>query len=205
MSGYETGKRAADLVVAAVVLVLVAPLLAALALSVRLHLGSPVLFRQTRPGRDGEVFVLLKLRTMRDVDEAAGLVTDAQRLTRWGRWLRSLSLDELPTLWNVLRGEMSLVGPRPLLVEYLDRYTSEQHRRHEVRPGVTGLAQVSGRNHLGWSERLALDVEYVDRRCLALDLVILARTVRALVVREGITAPGAATMPEFRGEGGVRS
>jgi len=192
-------KRAIDLLVAAVGLLAGAPVLAVVALAVARGLGRPVLFRQQRPGRDGRPFVLVKFRTMREADPAAGLVSDADRLTPLGRWLRSTSLDELPTLWNVLRGEMSLVGPRPLLMQYLDRYTPEQARRHEVRPGITGLAQVSGRNALDWNSRLAADVEYADRRSLGLDLRILARTVGSVLGRRGIAAPGQATMAEFTG------
>jgi lipopolysaccharide/colanic/teichoic acid biosynthesis glycosyltransferase len=193
----DVAKRGMDIVVSAVGLVLTAPVQLVTAGVVLAAHGRPVLFRQPRPGRDGVVFVLVKFRTMRHPDAAH--VTDADRLTSVGRFLRSTSLDELPTLWNVLKGDMSLVGPRPLLVEYLPRYTPEQARRHEVRPGVTGLSQVSGRNGLGWEDRLALDVEYVDKRSLRLDLAILARTARAVVRRQGITAQGEATMAPFLG------
>ncbi|MCU7722690.1 sugar transferase [Actinoplanes sp. KI2] len=192
-------QRAIDIVVAAAVLVVLSPVLAVVAAVVAVGLGRPVMFRQQRPGLHGRAFTLVKFRTMRDVNERRGLVTDADRLTRLGRALRSTSLDELPTLVNVLRGDMSLVGPRPLLMRYLDLFTPEQARRQLVRPGVTGLAQVSGRNALTWEEKLALDVWYVDHRSLALNARILARTVRTLVRREGIAAPGESTMPEFTG------
>ena len=194
---YDVVKRVLDALVAAVGLVLFSPLAVTVALLVAMKLGRPVLFRQDRPGRNGEVFRLYKFRTMRVVDSARGLETDEQRLTRFGRRLRSTSLDEIPTLWTVLRGDMSVVGPRPLLVRYLDRYTPEQARRHEVRPGVTGLAQSAGRNNLTWDQKFELDVRYVDNRSFWLDGVILARTVRAVLVREGISAEGDATMPEF--------
>ena len=198
-SRYDVGKRAIDVVVAAVGLVLTAPLQAVIALLVARRMGRPVLFRQQRPGKDGKPFVLVKFRTMREANASSELVTDAQRLTTLGTRLRSTSLDELPTLWNVLRGDMSLVGPRPLLMHYLQRYSPEQARRHDVRPGVTGLAQVSGRNALTWEDKFAADVDYVRRRSLRLDLSILARTVKAVVHRDGISAAGEATMPEFRG------
>lgn len=200
MNGLDA-KRVLDLAVATPALVLSLPVQAVIAGAVRWRLGSPALFSQQRPGLHGEVFTMRKFRTMRDVDEARGLVTDAQRLTPFGSFLRSTSLDELPTLWNVVRGDMSLVGPRPLLMEYLDRYTPEQARRHEVRPGVTGLAQVSGRNAVSWEERLALDVEYVDRRSLRLDLRIILRTVGAVLRRSDIDAGPGVTMTEFRGSG----
>jgi lipopolysaccharide/colanic/teichoic acid biosynthesis glycosyltransferase len=196
---YDPVKRGIDVVVGSVALILTAPLQAVLALVVRRKLGSPVLFRQLRPGTDGEIFELAKFRTMREPDPAAGLVTDADRMTPFGAFLRSTSLDELPTLWNVVRGDMSLVGPRPLLVRYLDRYTPEQARRHEVRPGITGLAQVSGRNALTWDEKFAKDVEYVDRRSLALDAKVVWRTIAQVMRRDGISAEGDVTMPEFTG------
>lgn len=192
-------QRVLDLAVATPALILSLPVQAVVAGVVRRRLGSPVLFRQERPGLHGELFTMRKFRTMRDVDEAHGLVTDEQRLTPFGSFLRSTSLDELPTLWNIVRGDMSLVGPRPLLPQYLDRYTAEQARRHDVRPGLTGLAQVSGRNALTWEQRLALDVEYVDTRSLALDLRILWRTVATVLRREGVAAQGHVTMPEFLG------
>jgi lipopolysaccharide/colanic/teichoic acid biosynthesis glycosyltransferase len=193
-------KRAFDMVVAAIVLVVTSPLLALVAVAVRLRLGRPVLFRQVRPGLDGAPFTVLKFRTMTDRRDANGdLLPDDARLTRFGRLLRSTSIDELPELVNVWRGEMSLVGPRPLLTDYLDRYTREQARRHDVRPGITGWAQVNGRNASTWPERLAQDVWYVDHRSFWLDLRILAKTVGAVVRREGISAAGQATMEPFRG------
>jgi lipopolysaccharide/colanic/teichoic acid biosynthesis glycosyltransferase len=192
-------QRAVDIVVAGGVLVVSAPVMAGVAVVVAAGLGRPVLSRQQRPGLHGRAFTLVKFRTMRDVDEKRGLVTDADRLTGLGRVLRATSLDELPTFWNVLRGQMSLVGPRPLLMHYLDLYTPEQARRHLVRPGVTGLAQVSGRNLLSWEDRLALDVWYVDHRSLALNARICARTALLLLRRVGIAAPGSVTMPQFTG------
>ncbi len=195
--GFDAGKRVFDVVVAGVGLVLSAPLQLVTAAAVWASLGRPVLFRQPRPGLHGEVFELVKFRTMRQ--PGPGGESDADRLTPVGRFLRASSLDELPTLWNVLKGDMSLVGPRPLLVAYLERYTPEQARRHAVRPGVTGLAQVRGRNGLSWDEKLTLDVEYVDRRSFALDLRILLETVGVVLGRRGITADGHATMSEFQG------
>ncbi|MEU4640427.1 sugar transferase [Micromonospora sp. NPDC023814] len=192
-------KRAIDLAAAVVLLVLTAPLVLVVAALVATGLGRPVLFRQPRAGRHGQVFELVKFRTMLPPDPRRGRVRDGDRLTPLGRFLRSTSLDELPTLWNVLRGDMSLVGPRPLLTEYLPRYSPTQARRHEVRPGVTGLAQIRGRNSLGWGEKLDLDVWYVDHRSLRLDLSILAATVRTVLRREGISAAGSATAPEFLG------
>jgi lipopolysaccharide/colanic/teichoic acid biosynthesis glycosyltransferase len=195
-------KRALDVAGAALALVLAAPLLLVLGLAVRASLGAPVLFRHERAGRHGRPFTLCKLRTMTDARDASGrLRADAERLTPFGAWLRRTSLDELPELIHVLAGRMSLVGPRPLPVAYLPRYTREQARRHEVRPGITGWAQVHGRNALGWDERLALDVWYVDHRSLALDLRIMARTLGVVLRGEGIAAAGEATMPEFRGPG----
>ena len=192
-------KRALDVAVAGALLLASAPVQAVVAVAVAARLGRPVLFRQRRPGLHGDPFTILKFRTMRPVDVSAGRVDDASRLTRLGRFLRATSLDELPTLVNVLHGDMSLVGPRPLLMAYLTRYSPAQARRHEVRPGRTGLAQVSGRNAVGWDERLALDVKYVDTRSMGLDLTILRRTVGAVLRREGISADGEATMPEFVG------
>lgn len=195
---YDRVKRVLDVAVAAPALVLTAPLQLVVAAAVRLRLGAPVIFRQERPGRDGVTFELRKFRTMRPVDPSRGWNTDAERLTGFGRWLRSTSLDELPTLWNVLIGDMSLVGPRPLLTSYLSRYTPAQARRHEVRPGLTGLAQVSGRNALSWEEKFRLDVEYVRTRSLRLDASIALRTIAMVVRRRGIT-DGSATMAEFTG------
>lgn len=175
------------------------PLVAVLAVLVRVKLGSPVFFRQKRPGHREAIFELIKFRTMTDArDETGRLLPDVIRLTPFGKWLRGTSLDELPELINVLRGEMSLVGPRPLLVQYLSRYSSEQKRRHEVPPGLTGWAQINGRNALSWDEKFQLDVWYVDHRSFGLDLSILFRTVWQVVSRQGISAPGDATMPEFR-------
>jgi lipopolysaccharide/colanic/teichoic acid biosynthesis glycosyltransferase/glycosyltransferase involved in cell wall biosynthesis len=193
--GRGLAKRVIDLIVAVIALVVTLPVQAAVAIAVRRKLGSPVLFRQVRPGLGGRPFTMVKFRTMLDRDPAARLETDEQRLTPFGGWLRSTSLDELPELWNVLRGEMSLVGPRPLLTEYLPVYTAEQARRHEVRPGLTGLAQVNGRNQTTWDKRLALDVEYVDRQSLGLDLRILRQTFRQVLDRDAASADGHATMP----------
>lgn len=193
-------KRVFDLLAAALGLLLMAVPLALLAWQVRRKLGSPVLFTQVRPGLHGKPFRMVKFRTMTDERNASGaLLPDAQRLTPFGRFLRSSSLDELPELWNVLRGEMSLVGPRPLLMEYLPLYSPEQARRHEVRPGITGWAQVNGRNAISWADKFALDVWYVDHRSLWLDVRILWLTVRKVLVRDGISAPGDATMPKFDG------
>lgn len=193
-------KRAFDLVVVIASAPLWVPVVLIVAGMVRWRLGAPVFFVQERPGRDGRIFRLIKFRTMRDARGPDGtLRPDAERLTRFGRGLRSSSLDELPELWNVLRGDMSLVGPRPLLVAYLERYTPEQARRHEVRPGITGLAQVEGRNALSWEEKFRWDVHYVDRQSLGLDLKILARTVGQVLGRRGISAAGEATMAEFKG------
>jgi len=198
---YDPVKRVLDLLVSGALLVLTLPLQGILAGLVRRKLGSPVLFRQERPGKDERIFELVKFRTMLEPDAARGLVTDEQRLTRFGALLRSTSLDELPTLWNVIKGDMSLVGPRPLLVRYLDRYSETQRRRHEVRPGITGLAQVSGRNALTWDDKFAKDVEYIDNRNLILDLRIAWRTVAQVLKRDGISAEGDVTMPEFMGSG----
>ncbi len=189
-----------DRIAAAASLAVLSPVLLGLGVLVRWRLGSPVLFRQERPGLHGAPFTMLKFRTMTDArDASGGLLPDVERLTGFGRFLRASSLDELPELWNVLRGEMSLVGPRPLLVQYLDRYTPEQARRHDVRPGITGWAQVNGRNALSWDEKFALDVWYVDHASLGLDLKILWLTLRKVFVREGISADQHATMPEFLG------
>lgn len=196
---YDTVKRALDLAVGGLGLVVSSPVQVVVAALVAKKLGRPVLFRQERPGRDGKIFTLVKFRTMREPDHAKGLVSDSERMTRFGQLLRSTSLDELPTLWNVVRGDMSLVGPRPLLPAYLPLYSPEQARRHEVRPGITGYAQTSGRNALSWSQRFALDLEYVERRSFAFDLKILWATVRTVFVREGISAEGHVTMAPFTG------
>lgn len=194
-------KRLADFTIAGCGIVLLSPLIGLLSVLVRVFLGSPVLFRQTRPGLSGESFELVKFRTMTDrCDQNGDLLPDAERLTSFGNFLRSTSLDELPELWNVVRAEMSLVGPRPLLVEYLPLYSPVQARRHEVRPGVTGLAQVRGRNELSWEEKFKLDVWYVDHRSFRLDSSILFWTVRSVLHREGISAEGNVTMPPFVGE-----
>lgn len=193
-------KRAIDIALAACAVVALAPLMVIICAVVRTTMGAPVLFRQARIGRNGRTFVIYKFRTMafpsgtHDAD-----LSDAARLTRAGRLLRTTSLDELPELWNVLRGEMSLVGPRPLLVEYVPRYTPEQARRHEVTPGITGWAQVNGRNELAWKRKFELDVWYVDHVSLGLDLKVLWRTVAAVLSRRGTSAPGEATMPPFLG------
>lgn len=193
-------KRWVDVVLASLGLAASAPLLGAVAALVWLQLGPPVLFRQWRAGRDGRAFRLIKLRTMSDRRGPDGRpLPDEERLTPFGRWLRASSLDELPGLWNVIRGEMSLVGPRPLLTEYLSRYSAEQARRHEALPGITGWAQVRGRNATDWEARLADDVWYVDNLSAALDARIVARTVLCVVARRGVTAEGHATMPTFTG------
>jgi lipopolysaccharide/colanic/teichoic acid biosynthesis glycosyltransferase len=193
-------KRLFDLLFSALGLLLLAVPLAVLAWQVRRKLGSPVLFTQVRPGLHGKPFRMVKFRTMTDERDASGdLLPDALRLTPFGRFLRASSLDELPELWNVLRGEMSLVGPRPLLMEYLPLYSPEQARRHAVRPGITGWAQVNGRNAISWADKFALDVWYVDHRSLWLDVRILWLTVCKVLVRDGISAAGEATMPAFTG------
>jgi lipopolysaccharide/colanic/teichoic acid biosynthesis glycosyltransferase len=198
---YRTsGKRLLDLVIAIPALIGLSPILALLALLVRFKLGSPVLFRQVRPGLDGSPFTILKFRTMTDdCDVRGNLLPDKGRLTPFGRFLRSASLDELPELVNVLRAEMSVVGPRPLVTKYLDRYTPEQMRRHEVRPGITGWAQVNGRNAISWEEKFALDVWYVDHQSLRLDIKIIALTAWRVVTRHGINEPGSVTASEFMG------
>jgi len=199
MAEYK-GKRLADVLLVLLAAPIWVPFMAFIALLVRLKLGSPVFFAQERPGRGARPFRLVKFRTMTNGRDASGaLLADAERLTSFGRALRSTSLDELPELWNVLRGDMSLVGPRPLLTRYLPRYSERHWRRHEVRPGITGLAQVSGRNAITWTEKLDLDVAYVERCSLGLDTRILGRTLWSVVRREGIAAEGAATMPEFTG------
>ncbi|HSN84632.1 MAG TPA: sugar transferase [Polyangiales bacterium] len=194
------GKRALDLGLAVPALVALAPVGLVVAGLARVKLGSPVLFRQERPGRDGRIFELIKFRTMTDARGPDGtLLPDDERLTAFGAGLRRASLDELPTLWNVIRGDMSLVGPRPLLVRYLERYTPEQRRRHEVAPGITGWAQIHGRNAITWREKFALDVWYVENMSLRTDLAILFRTVTQVLRQRDISAEGHATMPEFMG------
>ena len=193
-------KRFMDLAVALVLGVVLSPIIAVVALAVRLSLGSPVLFRQARPGVDGEIFTLVKFRTMRDAKDANGAsLSDGERLTKLGRILRKTSLDELPEFANVIRGQMSFVGPRPLLEEYLPLYSPEQARRHQVRPGLTGFAQVSGRNALTWQDKFALDVWYVDNWSLRLDLLIIWRTIFMVLTGKGVAADGQATMEPFRG------
>ena len=193
-------KRAFDLAVAAILLLALSPILIGVGLLVGVRMGRPVLFRQVRPGLGGQPFAMLKFRTMTDVTGSDGqLLDDRHRLTSFGRWLRSTSLDELPELWNVLRGDMSLVGPRPLLMEYLSLYNSRQARRHEVRPGITGWAQVNGRNMQSWHERLEADIWYVENQSFLLDLRILCRTLYTVLARQGVAAVGEATMPRFRG------
>lgn len=193
-------KRILDIFGALFGLLLLFPIVAVLFWQVSRKLGSPVLFRQVRPGLNGKPFEMVKFRTMLDAVDAAGNpLPDSERMTNFGRFLRSSSLDELPELWNVLKGDMSLVGPRPLLMEYLPLYSPEQFRRHEVRPGVTGWAQINGRNALSWEEKFALDVWYVDNRSLWLDIKILFLTIKKVVVRDGISADGEVTMPKFTG------
>lgn len=200
---YSLVKRCLDVGVTLPVLIVTAPVQLAVAAAIRVSMGNPVLFRQDRPGLNGRPFTLMKFRSMRSLDPSKGLVDDgddeSHRMTRVGNFIRATSIDELPTLWNVLRGDMSLVGPRPLLMQYLDRYTPEQARRHEVKPGLTGLAQVSGRNTLNWESRFAFDLEYVDRCSLLLDLKILFRTVVIVFKRDGIAEEGLPTMSEFMG------
>lgn len=195
-------KRAIDVTVAATVLLVCLPVLGIVALAIAWRMGRPVLFRQQRPGLGGRPFMLYKFRTMADIRDVEGrLLPDAERLTMLGRLLRRTSVDELPQLWNVLRGDMSLVGPRPLLMQYLDRYTPEQSRRHNVKPGITGWAQIHGRNALSWEQKFALDVWYVDHGSLALDVRILAATALKVAGGRGISAASCATMFEFQGSG----
>ena len=193
-------KRAFDFVASAFGLLLLAPVMAVLAWQISKKLGSPVLFRQTRPGLHAKPFQMIKFRTMRDAVDANGNpLPDSERMTPFGSFLRSSSLDELPGLWNVLKGEMSLVGPRPLLMEYLPLYSTEQYRRHEVRPGVTGWAQVNGRNAITWEHKFKLDVWYVDNQSFWLDIKIIFLTIKKVFVRDGISAEGEATMSKFTG------
>jgi lipopolysaccharide/colanic/teichoic acid biosynthesis glycosyltransferase len=193
-------KRMLDIFGSLMGLLLFSPLLLAVSLLIRLRLGAPIFFRQQRPGLHGRPFRMIKFRTMNDHRDGSGkLLPDAERLTHLGKWLRATSLDEIPGLWNVLRGEMSLVGPRPLLMQYLPLYSPEQARRHLVRPGLTGWAQVNGRNALCWEEKFALDIWYVDNASFALDIKIIAMTVWRVLRRDGISASGDATMPAFTG------
>lgn len=193
-------KRFFDIVVSAIALILLSPIIAIVAWKISRKLGSPVLFCQVRPGLNGKPFTMIKFRTMRDaVDKNGNSLPDSERMTPFGNFLRSTSLDELPELWNVLKGDMSLVGPRPLLMEYLPLYSKEQARRHEVRPGVTGWAQINGRNAISWEEKFKLDVWYVDNQSFWLDIKILFLTVKKVFVRDGISAEGEATMSKFTG------
>ena len=193
-------KRTIDITAASAGLIALAPLLAAVAVAVRVTMGKPILFRQTRPGLGGKPFVMYKFRTMQNAIDADGRrLGDARRMTRLGRFLRAMSLDELPELWNVLRGEMSLVGPRPLLMIYLDRYTPFQARRHEVKPGITGWAQINGRNAISWEERFELDVWYVDNWSTMLDIRILLATIWQVALPKGISADSHPTMPDYAG------
>lgn len=193
-------KRLFDLVVSCVALVMLSPVILVVACLVRRNLGTPVFFRQIRPGLYGKPFEMIKFRTMRDaLDHSGNPLPDSARMTRIGSFLRSSSLDELPGLWNVLKGDMSLVGPRPLLMEYLPLYTPEQYRRHDVLPGITGWAQVNGRNSLSWEDKFELDTWYVDNRTMFLDIKILFLTVKKVIVRDGISADGEATMSKFTG------
>lgn len=194
-------KRLFDIVASFCGLLLLAPVIAIVAWQIHRKLGSPVLFRQVRPGLDGKPFEMIKFRTMRDAVDATGKpLPDSERMTPFGSFLRSSSLDELPELWNVLKGDMSLVGPRPLLMEYLPLYNPEQYRRHEARPGVTGWAQINGRNALSWDEKFKLDIWYVDNRSFLLDLKIILLTIKKVVVRDGISADGEVTMAKFMGK-----
>lgn len=193
-------KRLIDITASSAALAVFSPVLAVTAYKVKKNLGSPVLFKQTRPGLDGKPFEMIKFRTMKDAtDKDGNLLPDSERLTPFGQKLRSTSIDELPELWNVLKGDMSLVGPRPLLMEYLPLYNSEQARRHNVRPGVTGYAQVNGRNAISWEQKFALDTWYVDNQSLWLDFKILAKTVKQVLIKDGISAEGEATMSKFTG------
>lgn len=193
-------KRLIDITASGAALVALSPVLAMTAYKVKKNLGSPVMFKQTRPGLNGEPFEMIKFRTMKDAtDKDGNLLPDSERLTPFGQKLRSTSLDELPELWNVLKGDMSLVGPRPLLMEYLPLYSSEQARRHNVRPGITGYAQVNGRNAISWEQKFALDTWYVDNQSLWLDIKILAKTVKQVLIKDGISATGEATMSKFTG------
>lgn len=193
-------RRFMDIVLSATALLMLLPVLLVLAFVIRVNLGSPVTFQQIRPGRGGKPFKMIKFRSMRNAFDAKGEpLPDSQRMTPLGHFLRSSSLDELPELWNVLKGDMSLVGPRPLLMEYLPLYNSRQYRRHEVRPGVTGWAQVNGRNALSWEQKFELDVWYVENRSLMLDLKILLLTIKKVIKKEGISASGEVTMSKFTG------
>ena len=192
-------KRGLDLILSLFSLILFSEVFLLIALAIKLNLKGPVFFKQSRPGKNGKIFYIYKFRTMKDLrDESGNFLPDEERLTKFGKLLRRLSLDELPELWNVLKGDMSLVGPRPLLIQYLGRYTPEQARRHEVKPGITGWAQVNGRNAITWEQKFVLDVWYVDHRSIWLDLKIIALTIWRILKREGINQPGQATMKNIR-------
>lgn len=198
-------KRIFDILASAIGLLLLSPFIAIIAWQIKRKLGSPVLFRQQRPGLNGKAFTMVKFRTMRDaIDKNGNPLPDSERITAFGNFLRSTSLDELPELWNVLKGEMSLVGPRPLLMEYLPLYNQEQMRRHEARPGVTGWAQINGRNAISWEEKFKLDVWYVDNQSFWLDIKILFLTVKKVFIRDGISAEGEATMSKFTGSTSIK-
>jgi sugar transferase EpsL len=200
------GKRIFDLAATVPFAIFLAPVIVIVAVAVRMRIGRPVLFKQTRPGLNGEPFTILKYRTMSDDRDAMGnLLPDDVRLSKFGKFLRSTSLDELPELWNIICGDMSIVGPRPLLMQYLELYSPEQLRRHEVRPGLTGLAQISGRNAITWDEKFAADIAYIDACTMWQDIKIIMRTVEKIVRRDGISAPGEATMPYFDGSRGGRT
>lgn len=193
-------KRLIDIIASAIALLLLSPVMVLIAWQISKKMGSPVLFRQTRPGKGGKPFTMIKFRTMRDaMDKDGNPLPDSERMTPLGNFLRSSSLDELPELWNVLKGEMSLVGPRPLLMEYLPLYSKEQYRRHEVRPGVTGWAQINGRNAISWEDKFKLDIWYVDNQSLWLDIKILFLTIKKVLVRDGISGEGEVTMSKFTG------
>lgn len=194
------GRRVFDVLVSSLALLVLSPIMISVSLLIMIKLGRPVIFRQVRGGYRSKPFDVLKFRTMKNcVGPTGELLSDDDRLTHFGRWLRATSLDELPGLWNVIRGDMSLVGPRPLIYDYVELYSTQQKRRHEVRPGITGWAQVNGRNSIGWEEKFALDVWYVDNRCFRLDLKILLLTVNRILRRDGITAQGSATAERFMG------
>ncbi|MEM3484811.1 MAG: sugar transferase [Candidatus Methanomethyliaceae archaeon] len=198
----KVGKRAFDLIVASIAMIILLPISLLIALAIRFSMGPPVIFRQVRPGQHGKPFVMYKFRTMLDLrDEQGNLLPDEKRLTLFGRFLRRFSLDEIPELWNVIKGDMSIVGPRPLLTEYLPLYTPEQARRHEVKPGMAGPVIMSGRNLLSWEEKFKLDVWYVDHASLLTDLKILSKTFISVLMGKGVSAPGEATAPRFRGNG----
>lgn len=193
-------KRIFDILIASILLILTSPIILLVALLVRCNLGAPIFFRQNRPGLHGAIFQIIKFRTMQEiVDQNGGVIADSGRITRLGAFLRASSLDELPELWNVIKGEMSLVGPRPLLVEYLPLYNEQQKRRHELKPGITGLTQISGRNALDWNDKFDLDVWYVDNQSLWLDIKILFLTVKKVLLQEGITSNGSVSAEKFTG------